>query len=102
MIEHPGLAPSRRAWDEAAAPFRHVVEELEPKCIVFACKRLFNEVRPHYELCAPLNVGTEQRATLTIPHSKGTAVATFLLHPTYRGFRKQQPWVTALVERSQT
>lgn len=99
MISRPGIAPSRRALNEAAAPFRHVVEELQPHCILFACKRLFHEVTNHYEIGAPLHKGADKRATLAIPHATGTAVATYILHPTYRGFRKQQAWVTALVRR---
>jgi hypothetical protein len=100
MISAPGIAPSTSAWERAREPFREVLNELQPNCVLFACKRLYLAATDRFEAVAPLSVEGMERGAVLVPYDGGNGVGSFILHPSYRGYRKQRVWIAALLERA--
>jgi hypothetical protein len=99
LLPGPGEAPTEAMWSKAHPAFGTVLERLLPACILFVCRRLFDQVKTMYPAAPSLYVDGRERETISVPLPRGdTALSSYILHPTYRGWRRQAPWVRSLVE----
>jgi hypothetical protein len=99
-----GVAPDEEMWQKAKPIFQEVVAELEPKCILFVSKRLFDRVQLDFSADVPLTINEVYRPTLKIyntPHPTikiGNALASWIRHPTRGGYQKPRGVVSPLIE----
>jgi len=105
-LPRPGVAPNEEMWKKARPIFREVVAELKPKCILFVCKRVFEQVSLDFPASKPLDINTENSLALEIyknPHPTlniDNALASWIYHPTspLGGFRRARGVVSSLVK----
>lgn len=96
-LPEPGVPPSKEMWKKGKPIFQEVVTELQPKCILFVCKRVYNEVAQDFPQISPsLTFDEGSRKTLQIQDAR----ATYIVHPTRNGFRKSRGVVRELIQVS--
>jgi len=107
-LPRPKVAPTEEMWTTAQPIFREIVAELEPKCILFVCKRVFDRISisPDFPVSTPLSIDENNLFTLKSyksPHPVikiDNALASWIYHPTSHlgGFRKPRGIVSPLIE----
>jgi hypothetical protein len=95
MLSGPYEQPQEHMWSGSRAAFEKVLRRLRPKCILFASKRLYQRVRESFE-AGRTDVESLSPDVLTIDD----AVATFIKHPTWYGFRKSRPRVRRMLKHA--
>jgi len=98
-LPKPGVPPSEEMWKKGKSIFQEVVTELQPKCILFVCKRVYDEVardRDFPQSSPSLTFDGGSRETLQIQDAR----VTYILHPTWNGFRKSRGVVHELIHVS--
>src|SRR5207247_9446606 len=83
VIKGPGRAPDSDACDRGHTPFHNVMQELQPRCVLFACKRLYMHTikpHPHFKREADLEVNNTRRSTVTISCRDTRALGSFIRH----------------------
>jgi hypothetical protein len=91
-----GVRPTKEMWMNAKPYFEEVVSELNPKCILFVCKRVYDRITPDFPSGELLNSDSGNRTTIKIQN----AHATYVKHPTRYGFRKSREVVSKLIQIS--
>ncbi len=91
-----GVPPTEEMWENAKPIFEEVVSELNPKCILFACKRVYNHVALDFSPSDSLIFNGGNRNTLQVQD----ALATYVNHPTRYGFRNSRGVVHELILKS--
>jgi hypothetical protein len=86
------LPPTEEMWTAAKPVFQTVVAQLQPRCILFVCKRLYYRVASQYPATI-LPVGTVEHPACQIE----SALASSIRHPSRNGFRNARPIVQALI-----
>jgi hypothetical protein len=104
-LPSPGVAPDEKMWQEAKPIFQQVVAELKPKCILFVCKRVFDQVKLDFPADSPLTINEVYSTTSKIYNTSHTtikvdnALASWIYHPTSPrgGFRRPRGIVSPLI-----
>lgn len=107
-ISGPGIAPDKEMWKKAKPIFQEVVADLNPnpKCILFVCKQVFDQVSPDFPISTPLSIDEKDLLTLQKyknPHPVikiNNAFASWIYHPMcpLGGFRKPRGIVRPLIK----
>jgi hypothetical protein len=91
-----GVPPTEEMWKNAKPIFQEVVSELDPKCILFVCKRVYDRVSADFGEGELITFDGGNRNTLKIHN----AYATYVKHPTRYGFRNARKVVRELIRVS--
>lgn len=93
-----GRAPPQALWSTSEPAFFRVLERLQPDCVLVLSRRLWNHMSSQGNPGPKLDVNGRTRETWIYSHTGGTAIATWIPHPSY-GFSWQHwhPFVAALM-----
>ena len=105
-LPQPKIAPTDAMWVKAKPIFKDVVAELKPKCILFVCKRVYQQVSLDFPVSTPLVIDESYPLTLAgyrSPHPTvgiDSALASWIYHPTspLGGFQKPRGIVNSLIK----
>lgn len=97
MLTAPKDRPSTEGWSKAREPFQEIIQVLRPQVVLFVCKRVFLAVAAGAVPAPPLATNAGTRDAIWLKHVDGGALGSYVLHPSYRGYRKQRAWVDALL-----
>lgn len=95
--DSPGIAPSDAMFAAAKEPFQTVLERLQPHRILVLSARLWDRLAPEGEAGPALAFGGQVRDTLVYRHAGGTALASWIPHPSRIGWNTWHPLVPALL-----
>ncbi len=83
----PGIRPTESMYERDRLVFEAIVRQLKPKCILFACKRLYWQIESNYQ--ERESAKKRQYDSFQI----NGALATCVSHPARYGFQKSRPIV---------
>lgn len=95
--DSPGIAPTEAMFAAAKEPFQTVLERLQPHRILVLSARLWDRLAPEGEAGPALAFGGQVRDTLVYRHAGGTALASWIPHPSRIGWNTWHPLVPALL-----
>ena len=96
--DSPGIAPTDGMFASAAAPFQAVLERLRPQRILVLSARLWDQLATRGEAGPKLAFGDSVRDTLVYRHAGGTALASWIPHPSRISWSPWHPLVPALLD----
>ncbi len=97
----PQVRPTSSMWAEAEPGFLEVIRYYSPDVIVVLGKKLWDHLPKEGKGGPTISDGKEEQGTLWFPTKKGKrALASFVWHPSYRGFSVSDwhPIVRVLME----
>ena len=105
-LPSPRVKPSEDMWEKAKPIFRDVVSTLNPRCILFVCKRVYDKVSSDFPASKPLVVDISYpltskayKKTTHLTLNINEALASWIYHPTspYGGYQKPRGIVNPLI-----
>src|SRR5690606_19522850 len=78
-----GRAPPRALWESSELAFFSVLKRLRPDCMLVLSRRLWSNMSSQGSSGPELLVDGQGRDTWVYPYPGGTAIATWIPHPSY-------------------
>lgn len=92
----PRNRPTLEMWHSAASPFREVLADLRPRCVVVLGKELWEHLPPFDRPGPALSLEGNQRATGLYQVGEAPALVVGIKHPSAIGWRYEEwhPWIS--------